>query len=98
MNAPLFDIAKSDLEITLNHYVPGNGYAWEKLFPLKSTRRFDLNGLEGNEGIAVAAERVAFNTKAPLKTRETVGKWSGKLAKNSVCIDGECDMKKIFSL
>ena len=84
MNQPLFEIDRADLEITLNSYVPGNGYAWEKLFPLKSTRRFDLKGLEGNEGIAVSAERVAFNTKAPLKTRETVGKWSGKLAKNAV--------------
>ena len=84
MNKPLFDIDRKDLQITLTHYKPGNGLAWATLFPLKSTRRFELKGLEGNEGIAVSAERVAFNTKAPLKTRETIGTWSGKLGKISV--------------
>ena len=84
MNKPLFDIDRKDLQITLTHYQPGNGLAWSTLFPLKSTRRFELKGLEGNEGIAVSAERVAFNTKAPLKTRETIGTWSGKLGKIAV--------------
>ena len=84
MNKPLFDISEQDMQIVLTKYVPGNGLAWAQLFPLKATRRFDLKGMEGNEGIAVSAERVAFNTKAPLKTRETVGTWSGKLAKIAV--------------
>jgi len=84
MNKPLFDIEQADVQIVLNNYIPGDGQAWQTLFPLKSTRKFDLKGLEGNEGIAVSAERISFNTRAPFKTREVVGTWSGKLAKNAV--------------
>lgn len=84
MNKPLFDIEQADVQAVLTKYNPGEGMVWQQLFPLKATRRFDLKGLEGNEGIAVSAERVAFNTKAPFKTREVVGTWSGKLAKNAV--------------
>ena len=84
MNKPLFDLERADLQVVVNKVQPGTGLAWSTLFPLKYTRRFDLKGLEGNEGIAVSADRVAFNAKAPLKTREKVGSWSGKLAKIAV--------------
>ena len=72
MNKPLFDIDIPGMQVTVNSYKPGNGLAWPTLFPLKYTPKFDLKGIEGNEGIPVSAERVAFNTKAPLKTRRTV--------------------------
>lgn len=84
MNKPLFDIDLQGMQVAVNSYKPGNGLAWQKLFPLKYTPKFDIKGLEGNEGIPVAADRVAFNTKSPKKTRRTVGSWSGRLGKYSV--------------
>lgn len=92
-NKPIFDLELADLQVTVNKFVPGLGLAWRTLFPLKYTRRFDLKGLEGNEGIAVSADRVAFNTKAPLKTREKIGSWSGKLAK--IAVSREKDEEQI---
>ena len=87
MNAPLFELDRPGMQATLNSYKPGAGLAWQTLFPLKYTPKFDLKGIEGDEGIPVSADRVAFNTKAPLKTRKTVGSWSGKLGKISISRD-----------
>lgn len=84
MERPIFDLKVADLEVEVNSYVPGNGLAWRQLFPLRYSPRFTIEALEGDEGIPVSADRVAFSTKAPLKTRKTVGKWSGKLAKYSI--------------
>lgn len=84
MNAPLYDIDRPGMEVAVNSYKPGNGLAWSTLFPLKFTPKFDLKGIEGNEGIPVTADRVAFNSKAPKKTRKTVGSWSGRLGKIAV--------------
>lgn len=81
MNAPLFEIDQPGLTLEVNSYVPGLGLAWPQLFPLKYTPKFDLKGIEGDEGIPVSADRVAFNTKAPKKTRKKVGSWSGTLGK-----------------
>lgn len=87
MDAPLFDIDIPGMQATVNKFQPGTGLAWATLFPLKYTRKFDIKGLEGDEGIPVAADRVAFNTKAPKKTRQKVGTWSGKLSKYAVSRD-----------
>ena len=84
MNAPLFDLDKPNVQATLNSYKPGNGLAWPILFPLKYNPKMDLKGIEGDEGIPVSADRVAFNSKAPIKSRKTVGSWSGRLGKISV--------------
>ena len=84
MNAPLFDIDLPGLQASVNNFQPGSGFSWITLFPLKYTRKFDIKGIEGDDGIPVAADRVAFNTSAPKKTRKTVGKWSGKLSKYAV--------------
>jgi len=84
MNKPLFDIDQPGMQVTVNSYKPGMGLAWSQLFPLKYTPKFDLKGIEGDEGIPVSADRVAFNTKAPKKTRQKVGTWSGKLSKIAV--------------
>ena len=84
MNAPLFDIDRPGMEVAVNSYKPGAGLAWPTLFPLKFTPKFDLKGIEGDEGIPVSADRVAFNSKAPKKTRQTVGSWSGRLGKIAV--------------
>ena len=84
MNKPFFDIDQAGMQVAVNSYKPGTGLAWAQLFPLKYTPKFDLKGLEGDEGIPVAADRVAFNTKAPKKSRKTIGTWSGKLGKYAV--------------
>ena len=84
MNKPLFDLDQPGLQAEVNSYKPGNGLIWPVLFPLKYTPKFDLKGIEGDDGIPVSADRVAFNTKAPLKSRKTVGSWSGKLSKISM--------------
>lgn len=84
MRQPLMDIDIRGMQTEVNSYKPGAGLAWSTLFPLKYTPTFDLKGLEANEGIPVSADRVAFNTKAPLKTRKTIGSWSGKLDKIAI--------------
>ena len=84
MNKPLFDIDQPGMHVAVDSYKPGYGLAWQQLFPLKYSPKFDIKGLEGNEGIPVAADRVSFNTKAPKKTRKTIGSWSGKLGKFAV--------------
>lgn len=84
MHKPLFDIDQPGMQVEINSYKPGNGLAWPLLFPLKHSPKFDIKGLEGDEGIPVAAERVAFNSKAPKKTRQTIGSWSGRLGKYAV--------------
>lgn len=84
MLKPLMDVTKDDLQLELKSYTPGLGLAWSKLFPLRFTPKFDLKAIQGDEGIPVSADRVAFNTRAPKKTRKTIGSWSGKLGKIAV--------------
>ncbi|MDD4032409.1 MAG: major capsid protein [Bacteroidales bacterium] len=99
MNKPLFDLNQRDLQIEVDSYKPGNGLIWPILFPLKHTRSFDLKGISGKEGIPIAAERVAFNVKAPLKTRKTIGSWSGTLDKIAVSRDkNELDINEYEDL
>lgn len=100
MKQPIMDIDVRGMQVEINSYKPGNGLAWSTLFPLKYTPTFDLKGLEANEGIPVSADRVAFNTKAPLKSRRFIGSWSGKLdkiaiskAKNELEINDYEDLK-----
>lgn len=87
MERPFTDIDQPSLQAEVNSYIPGTGLAWGTMFPLKYSRKFDLKGLEGDEGIPVTADRVAFNTKAPLKSRKKIGSWSGRLGKISVSRD-----------
>ena len=84
MKKPLFDLDVVGMQAEVNSYKPGSGLAWAALFPLKFTPKFDLKGIEGEEGIPVSADRVAFNVKSPIKTRKKVGSWSGKLGKVSI--------------
>ena len=99
MNAPLFEIDRPGLELEVNSYQPGLGLAWRQLFPLKYTPDFDLKGIEGDEGIPISADRVAFNTKAPKKTRKKVGTWSGTLGKIAVSREkDEIDINKYNDL
>lgn len=84
MNKPLMDIDQPSLQAEVDSYVPGKGFAWRDLFPLRYTPKFDLKGIEGKDGIPISADRVAFNTKAPLKSRKTIGSWSGTLEKIAI--------------
>lgn len=87
------------MQAELNSYKPGDGLVWGVLFPLKYTPKFDLKGIEGEEGIPVSADRVAFNTKAPQKTRKTVGSWSGKLGKIAISKEkGEIEINEYNDL
>lgn len=87
MNKPLFNIDQPNLQVAVNSYKPGNGFAWSKLFPLKYTKTFDLKGIEGKDGIPVSADKVAFNSKAPKKSRKKIGTWSGTLGKIAISRD-----------
>ena len=78
------EVTRDDLQVELNSYTPGAGRAWARLFPLKYTPKFDIKAIAGDEGIPVSADRVSFNTRAPKKTRKTIGSWSGKLGKIAV--------------
>ena len=78
------EIDRPGLEFAVNSYTPGEGLVWQRLFPLRFTPRFDIKGIEGNEGIPVSANRVAFNSRAPKKSRQKIGSWNGKLGKIAV--------------
>lgn len=93
MRKPLFDLSQVDMQAELNSYVPGSGLAWPTLFPLRYTPTLDIKSLEGNDGIPVSADVIAFNAKAPQKIRKTVGYWSGEVAK--VAISRQKDEKQI---
>ena len=84
MRSPLFDLNQVDLQAELNSYTLGAGQVWPTLFPLKYTSSLEIKSLEGDEGIPVNADLIAFNSKSPTKKRKTVGKWSGTLGKTSI--------------
>lgn len=93
MYFPLMDINQTDLAAEVESYEAGTitdesgmerRLAWAELFPLKYTSRFDIKSLAGKEGVPVSADRIAFNVKAPTKTRKTIGAWSGELGKVAI--------------
>lgn len=93
MYFPLMDINQTDLAAEVESYEAGTitdesgeerRLAWADLFPLKYTSRFDIKSLAGKEGVPISADKIAFNVKAPTKTRRTVGAWSGELSKVAI--------------
>jgi hypothetical protein len=93
MYFPIMDINQTDLAAEVESYEAGTitdesgqerRLAWAELFPLKYTSRFDIKSLSGKEGIPISADKIAFNVKAPTKTRRTVGAWSGELSKIAI--------------
>lgn len=52
---------------------------WPTFFPLKSTPFLNYETLIGSKGNRVAADVVAYDVSAPLKTRKTVSKLSGEI-------------------
>lgn len=95
MRKPLFDLSQVDMQAELNSYMPGSGLAWPALFPLRFTPSLDIKSIEADEGIPVSADVIAFNAKAPQKTRKTVGAWSGNIAKVAIArVKSEKDIKE----
>ena len=84
MNKPIFNLDQPGMNAEVNSYIPGNGMVWRTLFPLKFTPKFDIKGIEGEDGLPISADRTAFNARSKNKTRKTVGSWNGKLSKISI--------------
>lgn len=93
MNKPIFDIDQPSMQAEIESYEVGAGRVWPTFFPLRPTSKFDIKSLAGKEGVPISADKIAFNVKAPTKTRKTVGSWSGKLGK--VAISREQDEEVI---
>ncbi len=93
MNKPIFDIDQPSMQAEVESYEVGSGKVWPTFFPLRPTSKFDIKSLAGKEGVPISADKIAFNVKAPVKTRKTVGSWSGKLGK--VAISREQDEEVI---
>ena len=84
MNKPIFDIDQPSMQAEIESYEVGAGRVWPTFFPLRPTSKFDIKSLAGKEGVPISADKIAFNVKAPVKTRKTVGSWSGKLGKVAI--------------
>lgn len=93
MNKPIMNIDQPSMQAEIESYEVGTGKVWPQLFPLRPTSKFDIKSLAGKEGVPISADKIAFNVKAPVKTRKTVGSWSGKLGK--VAISREQDEEVI---
>lgn len=87
MNKPIFDIDQPSMQAEVESYEVGAGRVWPTFFPLRPTSKFDIKSLAGKEGVPISADKIAFNVKAPTKTRKTVGSWSGKLGKVAISRD-----------
>ena len=78
------NIDQPSMQAEIDSYEIGAGKVWPQLFPLRPTSKFDIKSLSGKEGVPISADKIAFNVKAPTKTRKTVGSWSGKLGKIAI--------------
>jgi len=72
------ELNKKNLQTYLNERVYDKLY-WPSFFPLKSTPYLNFETLIGSKGNRVAADVVAYDVSAPLKTRKTVSKLSGEI-------------------
>lgn len=96
------DLNQVDLQAEVTSYKVGLNKVWPTFFPLKYTPKMDFKSLSGNEGLPISADRIAFNVKAPTKTRKKIGEWGGTLAKiaisrskNEIDINDYNDLKAI---
>ena len=72
------ELNKKNMQSYLNERVYDKLY-WPTFFPLKSTPYLSYETLIGSKGNRVAADVVAYDVSAPLKTRKTVSKLSGEI-------------------
>ena len=84
MEKPIMDLNQVDLQAEVTSYKVGLNMVWPTFFPLRYTPKMDFKSLSGNEGLPISADRIAFNVKAPVKTRKKIGQWGGTLAKIAI--------------
>lgn len=84
MQKPFMNLSRTDLQAEVSSYRVGLNMVWPTFFPLKYTPKMDFKSLSGTEGLPISADRIAFNVKAPNKTRKKIGEWSGTLAKIAI--------------
>ena len=77
-----YSLLKEINKKTLTAYLVARVYEklfWPTFFPLKGTPFLNYETLVGSKGNRVAADVVAYDVSAPLKTRKTVTKLSGEI-------------------
>ena len=77
-----YSLLKEINKKTMQAYLVARVYEklfWPTFFPLKSTPFLTYETLVGSKGNRVAADVVAYDVSAPLKTRKTVSKLSGEI-------------------
>lgn len=84
MEAPITNIDKAGMQVVVEKTTLATQMAWQTMFPLKYTPTFDIKAIVAKDGLPIAADRVAFNSKAPKKTRKKVGSYNAELAKISI--------------
>lgn len=84
---PMIDVDNASLEYELNETTIGKNHYWRTFFPLKQVVRFSVKTIEGDEGLPIAARRVAFNSRNPKYTRKTIGKREIELGKYAASRD-----------
>ena len=75
MEKPIMDLSQVDLQAEVTSYKVGLNMVWPTFFPLRYTPKMDFKSLSGNEGLPISADRIAFNVKAPVKTRKKI-RWT----------------------
>jgi len=77
-NSLLKEVNKKNLEAYLKETIYDSFY-WPTFFPIKSTPLLTYETLIGEEGARIAADVVAYDSEAPLKTRRVISKLSGEI-------------------
>ena len=76
-------LSEKDVQAVLNAYTLSDFY-YPTLFPLKYVTSLKWESLEGIAGAPVAADVVSWDSRAPRKRREIIGKASGDIPKISI--------------
>lgn len=80
-------LLKELTDIRLKAYLKANQFTeryWPTLFPLDYRDELTWESLQGSEGSAIMADVVSYDSSASEKSRETIGKASGKISKLTV--------------
>lgn len=76
-----------------------NEFYFPTLFPFKFTPTLTWKALQGEQGVPVAADVVAFDSRAPRKTREIVERLQGDIPKIAIGRDKtESELNEYFQL
>ncbi|MFA6974000.1 MAG: major capsid protein [Parcubacteria group bacterium] len=76
-----------------------NEFYFPTLFPFKFTPTLTWKALAGEQGVPVAADVIAFDSRAPRKTREIVERLQGDIPKIAIARDKtESELNEYFQL